>query len=215
LGYTNSNNGYSFYFMPSQSHCLAVKFLTAVAIAILSYGMWTFINIRRQAARNEAQAADCIVVLGAAQYNGRPSPVLKARLDHAAHLFRQGLATHIITTGGFGPDKRFSEAGTARDYLIRHGIPGVAIEADPSGETTLQSARTVKSKLDQGNYKSCILVSDGFHLFRSKAIFARQGITVFASPAPGSPIENSRGARWWYSLREVFVYTAFRVGIRI
>jgi uncharacterized SAM-binding protein YcdF (DUF218 family) len=201
--------------MPWQSHRLAVRVLAALAIAILACGTWTFINIRHQAARNEAQVADCIVVLGAAQYNGRPSPVFRARLEHAAELFRQGLAPHIITTGGFGPDKRYSEAGSARDFLIRHGIPGTAIEADPSGETTLQSARTVKSRLDQGNYKSCILVSDGFHLFRSKAIFSREGITVFASPAPGSPIENSRSARWWYSLREVFVYTAFRVGIRI
>jgi len=171
--------------------------------------------IRKQASQDEAQRADCIVVLGAAQYNGRPSPVLRARLDHAMVLFRQGLAPRIITTGGYGPDRRFSEAGVARDYLLRRGIPESVVEADAIGETTVQSAASVEHRMAKEGLRSCILVSDGFHLFRCKSIFARRGVSVYASPDPESPIENSAGAQIGHSLREVLVYTALKLGVSI
>lgn len=189
--------------------------LGLLVVVIIMYGLTIYSAIRGQATRDEARSSDCIVVLGAAQYNGRPSPVLKARLDHTVNLYNRKLAPRIITTGGYGLDKRFTEAGAAREYLMKRGVPAAAIEVDPNGETTLQSVRSVKERLTQEGFRSCIVVSDGFHLFRSKAIFAYEGILVYPSPAPGSPIENSPAARFWHSLREVFVYCAFRLGIHI
>jgi len=185
------------------------------AIVIVAYGVSIYFAVREQASRDEAQLSDCIVVLGAAQYNGRPSPVLKARLDHTVDLFNKKLAPRIITTGGYGLDKKFTEAGAAREYLVKHGVPATSIEVDPNGETTFQSVRSVKGRLQSEGVRSIIVVSDGFHLFRSKAIFAHEGILVYPSPAPGSPIENSPGARFWHSLREVLVYFVYRLGIHI
>lgn len=202
--------------MTGQSKRLVVRVLLGLlAIVIVAYGVSIYSAIRRQASRDEAQLSDCIVVLGAAQYNGRPSPVLKARLDHSVDLFNRKLAPRIITTGGYGLDKKFTEAGAAREYLVKRGVPAASIEVDPNGETTLQSVRSVKERLQHEGVRSCIVVSDGFHLFRSKAIFAHEGILVYPSPAPGSPIENSPVARFWHSLREVLVYFAYRLGIHI
>ena len=185
------------------------------AIVIVAYGVSIYSAVREQASRDEAQVSDCIVVLGAAQYNGRPSPVLKARLDHTVDLFNRKLAPRIITTGGYGLDKKFTEAGAAREYLVKHGVPATSIEVDPNGETTFQSVRSVKGRLRSEGVRSIIVVSDGFHLFRSKAIFAHEGILVYPSPAPASPIENSPVARFWHSLREVLVYLVYRLGIHI
>ncbi|HEX9153974.1 MAG TPA: YdcF family protein [Nitrospira sp.] len=185
------------------------------AIVIVAYGVSIYYAVREQASRDEAQLSDCIVVLGAAQYNGRPSPVLKARLDHTVDLFNRKLAPRIITTGGYGLDKKFTEAGAAREYLVKHGVPATSIEVDPNGETTFQSVRSVKGRLQSEGVRSIIVVSDGFHLFRSKAIFTHEGILVYPSPAPGSPIENSPVARFWHSLREVLVYFVYRLGIHI
>jgi uncharacterized SAM-binding protein YcdF (DUF218 family) len=201
--------------MTGQSKRVVWVMLGLLAIVIVAYGVSVYAAIREQASRDEAQLSDCIVVLGAAQYNGRPSPVLKARLDHTVDLFNRKLAPRIITTGGYGLDKKFTEAGAAREYLVKHGVPVASIEVDPNGETTLQSVRSVKERLQHEGVRSCIVVSDGFHLFRSKAIFAHEGILVYPSPAPGSPIETSPVARFWHSLREVLVYIAYRLGIHI
>jgi uncharacterized SAM-binding protein YcdF (DUF218 family) len=202
--------------MTGQSKRVGIRLLWGLLVVVISlYGLSIYSAIRRQATRDEARISDCIVVLGAAQYNGRPSPVFKARLDHTVNLFNKKLAPRIITTGGYGLDKKYTEAGAGREYLVKRGVPAAAIEVDPNGETTLQSVRSVKERLTQEGVRSCIVVSDGFHLFRSKAIFAHEGILVYASPAPGSPIENSQVARFWHSLREVFVYCVYKLGIHI
>jgi uncharacterized SAM-binding protein YcdF (DUF218 family) len=201
--------------MRRRSKRVLLSLLLLVFLAVSGYFISVYLSIRQEAVHDQAQVSDCIVVLGAAQYNGRPSPVLRARLDHALDLYTRSFAPRIITTGGYGLDKRYTEAGAAKDYLVRRGVPAAAIEADPRGETTVQSIRSVKGRMLNEGIKSCILVSDGFHLFRSRAIFLEEGINVYPSPAPASPIENSAVARFWHSLREVFVYTAFRLGIRI
>lgn len=175
------------------------------------YGIVTFNAIRRQAIVDEARPADCIVVLGAAQYNGRPSPVLKARLDHTLELFDEKMAPRIITTGGYGGDRKFSEAGVGKEYLVKHGVPPDAVEADSHGDTTLESVRSVKPRLALDQAKSCIVVSDGFHLFRCKALFAHEGLVAYTSPAPDSPIESSATSRFWHSLREVFVLSLIHI----
>lgn len=190
------------------------RLISGLTLLFLGYVVILYSWIRSQANVDQARPAEFLVVLGAAQYNGRPSPVLKARLDHAATLFSKRMATHIVTTGGHGLDKNYTEAGVARDYLIKLGVPGSAIQAEVSGDTTLQSLRSVQKLLHAAEAHSCVVVSDGFHLFRVRSILADEGIEAYLSPAPGSPIENSAVARFGHSLREVFVYTAYELHIR-
>ncbi len=184
---------------------------------LLSLGLeWSLYRaIRRQARNDEARPAAAIVVFGAAEYNGEPSPVLKARLDHALELSSRGLAPILITTGGSGGDRRFTEAGVARDYLIQQGVAADTIISDSRSHTTYESVRATTQILEQRHVHDCIAVSDGFHLFRIKLMFRALGITAYASPAPESPIEDDPAERTLYSLREVMDTTAWRLGLRI
>ena len=191
------------------------RLLGVLLLGIIAYEGSIYFAIREQAGRDEARPSDCIIVLGAAQYNGHPSPVLKSRLDHVIELFRRGLAPRILTTGGAGRDKKYSEAGVSKEYLVKHGIPAEVIDVDPVGGTTYESVLSIKQNFGGGRIMTCIVVSDGFHLFRSKALFAHEGIVVYPSPAPDSPIESSLSDRIWYSVREVFIYTAFRLGLHV
>src|SRR5688500_8955309 len=93
-----------------------------ILVSIGGYWIYLYREIRSSAVREEAKVSDVIIVLGAAQYNGRPSKILKARLDHALHLYNRGFAKAIITTGGYGPDPNFSEAQVATEYLVKHGV---------------------------------------------------------------------------------------------
>lgn len=170
--------------------------------------------VRRQAGRDEARAADAIVVFGAAQYNGTPSPVFKARLDHAFDLEERGLAPLIITTGGSGGDPHFTEGGVGRDYLIQRGVAVEKIVAETQSGTTYQNVRAVARLLRQRRAKSLIAVSDGFHLYRIKLMCSSEDLTAFASPAPASPIEADPINRTLHSLREAFVSSLWYVGFR-
>jgi uncharacterized SAM-binding protein YcdF (DUF218 family) len=171
-------------------------------------------SIRWQATHDEARAADAIVVFGAAQYNGTPSPVLKARLDHVLELEDLGLAPLVITTGGSGGDPHFTEADVGRDYLIQQGVAENKILSEPTSDTTYQSVKAVAAILRQRNKKTCIAVSDGFHLFRVKLMFNALGITAYGSPAPDSPIEADSFLRTVHSLREAFISSLWYIGIR-
>jgi uncharacterized SAM-binding protein YcdF (DUF218 family) len=152
------------------------------------------------------------VVFGAAEYNGIPSPVFRARLDHAFELEERGLAGIVLTTGGRGGDRHFTEAGVGRDYLIQRGVAEVKVISESQSETTLASIRAVTRLLKERGAYSCIAVSDGFHLFRIKQMFAAEGITVYASPTPDSPIESEPYLRTLHSLREMIVTTCWRLG---
>ena len=170
--------------------------------------------IREQAVKDEARAADAIVVFGAAQYNGTPSPVLKARLDHAFDLEEQGLAPLVITTGGMGGDPKFSEAGVGRDYLVQMGMAEEKIILDERSETTFESIQAVAHLLRQRHAKNCIAVSDGFHLYRIKQMFKAVGITAYGSPDPESPIETIAFGRALYSLREALSTSLWYLGYK-
>ena len=170
--------------------------------------------IRSQATRDEAQPADAIVVFGAAQYNGTPSPVFKARLDHAFDLEERGLAPLVITTGGSGGDPTFTEAGVGRDYLVQQGMAQKKILADPHSETSYESVEAATRLLHQRHATTCIAVSDGFHLYRIKLMFRAAGITAYGSPAPASPIEAQPWDRTIYSLREMVSSTLWTLGYR-
>src|SRR6266542_6183813 len=119
-----------------QMRSLFRKALVTSILALLSYLIYVSIQIGRQSTLDEAHPADVILVLGAAEYRGRPSPVLKARLDHALTLYHKGMASILITTGGAGGDPDYTEGGVGRSYLIEHGVPSEGIIVEPEGETT-------------------------------------------------------------------------------
>lgn len=135
--------------------------------------------------------ADAIVVLGAAQYNGRPSPVLKARLDHAATLFRDGLAPTVIVTGGIGRGDRMSEATVGHRYLVAAGLPAAAVVVEPDGRSTAESMARVAAWLSGRELRSAVLVSDPFHALRLRFEARRVGIAARTSPTRTSPISAS------------------------
>ena len=175
------------------------------------YGGVIYSRIRASAVTDGARQADAIIVLGAAQYNGRPSPVLQARLDHAYDLFERGYASIIITTGGFGPDPNFSEAHVGARYLSERGIHPSQIVTEQGSGTTYDSVQASARLMHANGWKKALVVSDGFHLYRVKQIFADSRIDALTSPAPGSPIEVAPSSRLWYSLREVVLLSAYRL----
>lgn len=191
--------------------------MLALVAALLGAG-WAerslYEAIRAQAVRDEAQPAGAIVVFGAAEYNGVPSPVFKARLDHAFDLEERGLALLVITAGGSGGDPRFTEGAVGRDYLIQQGMAEDKIITDTQSDTTYENVRAVAQILSQRHARSCIAVSDGFHLYRIKLMLHALGITAFASPAPDSPIEADPFQRTVHSLRETLIVTLWYLGIR-
>ena len=166
-------------------------------------------KIMRSAGTDEARSADAIVVLGAAEYSGRPSPVYRARLDHAYELFKQGLAPVVITTGGAGNDPHFSEGQVGRDYLESHGIPDPNLIAETQGGDTEQSAERVAVILHTNGMRSCVLVSDAYHMFRAKQMMSAQGITVYVSPRPDSVPKTAFG-RFLGALRESISYLLYK-----
>jgi uncharacterized SAM-binding protein YcdF (DUF218 family) len=181
-----------------------------ILVAFLIYGVYIYGQIRDWAVRDDVHPADAIVVLGAAQYNGRPSPVLKARLDHALDLYRKGYARTIITTGSYGPDPNFSEAQVSTKYLVQHGVDISNIITDQGGGSTYDSIDAASGLLKAKGWKTALVVSDGFHLYRVKRMFTDKGIIAYTSPAPNSPIEVEASQRFWHSLREVVLFSAYR-----
>jgi len=191
------------------------KILAALGVSLLvtlAYGAWTYAEVRLQAGRDEAETADAIIVMGAAQYNGAPSPVLRARLDHARSLFARGYANIIVTTGGYGPDPNFSEAHVGARYLSNHGVDASQIMTEQGSGSTHATVLAAARLMHSHGWTRAIVVSDGFHLYRLKRMFEANGIEAHASPAPASVIESSPSTRAWFSLREVLLVTVYRLG---
>src|SRR5438128_338194 len=185
-------------------------FAFALLIVLSVYWAYLYFQIRDWAGRDEARKADAIVVLGAAQYNGRPSPVLKARLDHAYDLYRKEYAHVIIATGGYGPDPNFSEDQVGTNYLVQRGVGIGNIVTEQGSGTTYDSIRAASNLIHAKGWKSVLVVSDGFHLFRVKKMFVDNGIIAYTSPAPNSPIEGAASQRFWHSVREVVLFSVYR-----
>src|SRR3989440_9158939 len=153
------------------------------------------------AARDQATTADAIVVLGAAQYNGRPSPVFRARLDHAAALYQRGFAPVVLVTGGVGTRDTLSESEVGRRYLVKAGLPDAAVLALPAGTSTSRSLDGVARWFGGRDSRRVLLVSDGFHMLRLQIIATRLGLAAFTSPAPNSPIRANprRNAAYFFA----------------
>jgi uncharacterized SAM-binding protein YcdF (DUF218 family) len=166
---------------------------TALVAAVILYGR-----------RDEAQQADAIIVLGAAQYVGRPSPVLRARLDHAVTLWERGLARRLVLTGGTGMGDTISEAAVGRRYVLQRGVPTDAILLENEGMTTSQSLRGVANLLAENEDKRVILVSDPFHMLRLSILARRMGLRPYPSPTRTSPISANTLERWKYVMSESF-----------
>ena len=161
--------------MPSRPSLLSRLVLSALVIAAAVW-VWSVVAVYAASRRDEARPAEAIVVLGAAQYVGRPSPVLKARLDHALALWRRQLAPRIVFTGGTGDGDTTSEAAVGRNYALRHGVPDSAILLESHGRTTSESMQAVASLLHDRGLARVILVSDGFHMRRLAIIARRTGL---------------------------------------
>src|SRR5580692_4601055 len=170
-------------------------------------------QIRLQSTVDEARPADVIVVLGAAEYRGRPSPVLEARLNHALFLYLQNLAPRILTTGGKGGDPSFTEGEVAHAYLARHGVPSEAILVESEGETTVQSIAAAAEIMRRMNLRSCIVVSDGYHIYRVKKMLESQGMSVYGSPRPAEPKQDWH--QEWLYFRQAVAYGLWRIGIPV
>ena len=179
-------------------------FRIAAAIAAVLLAAWaiSMVLVDRVGQRDEAQKADAIVVLGAAQYVGRPSPVLRARVDHAVALWKRGLAPTLILTGGTGVGDTTSEAAVARKYAMSRGVPDRAIVVEIKGRTTSESMRAVARIMDDREQNSVILVSDPFHMLRLSILARRFGLEPYTSPTRTSPITSNREENWKYLVSE-------------
>jgi uncharacterized SAM-binding protein YcdF (DUF218 family) len=169
-------------------------------LLVLAYTTW---RIWEQGAHDDARPADAIVVLGAAQYNGVPSPIYRARLDHAIQLYEEGLAPEIVMTGGKLPGDKTTEADAGRAYAIAKGVPGDAILVEDQGRTTLESLRTVGDMLRDRDLRTAVFVSDRPHMLRVLRIARDQGIDAFGSPTRTSPIDSSPSERLRATIHEV------------
>jgi len=176
------------------------------ALGLLMVGAWllSLAGVMFWERRDTARPAAAIVVLGAAQYVGRPSPVLRARLDHAIELWRRGLAPRMIFTGGFGDHDTTSEAAVGQRYAIGRGVPPRAILIENRGRSTAASLLEVAALMEAEPSRRVILVSDPFHMLRLWILARRFGMTPFSSPTRTSPISLTRYGEWKYVLGESF-----------
>jgi uncharacterized SAM-binding protein YcdF (DUF218 family) len=181
---------------------IARRVLTIIVVAMFVLWASSAAAVLVWSSRDEAQPAQVIVVLGAAQYAGKPSPVLRARLDHALDLWDRHLASLLILTGGTGAGDTTSEAAVGRNYARKHGVPDSAILVENEGRTTSESMRAVAGMLEVRGLQTALLVSDPFHMLRLRILARRFGFTPYTSPTQTSPISPNRGERWKYIFSE-------------
>ena len=175
---------------------LLLVLVAAWALCLASIHLW--------GRRDETPRSDAIVVLGAAQYDGRPSPVLRARLDHAIDLYEAGVAPVIIMTGGQAPGDTVSEAVVSRRYAVRRGVPADAILMERGGMTTVESMEAVGRLMRSREMHSAVLVSDPFHMLRLKLLARQVGFRGYTSPTRTSPISRNRAEERKHLVRESF-----------
>jgi len=187
--------------------------ILAVVIAFAASIAYVSVRIERQSTRDEARKADVILVLGAAEYRGRPSQVLRARLDHALELYQQKLAPLLLTTGGAGGDPVFTEGGVGRSYLIGHGVPPEAIIVENEGETTVESTAMAAEIMRRMGLHSVIVVSDGYHIYRVKRMLQLRGLAVYGSPRKERTPEGLRED--WNYVKQAIGYLMWRAGLAV
>jgi len=183
--------------------------LMVLVIATLGWCRWVYVQIEHYASQDQAAPADAIAVFGAAEYDGHPSPVFRARLDHAESLYNRGIAPLIIILGGQGGDQ-FSEGAVGQQYLIGAGVPESDTIAETESTSTDQSVRRLAVIARTNGLHRIVVVSDGAHLFRIHQICAANGLDVLTSPRPRVPIEGKTGETERIE-HEIASYTLWRL----
>jgi uncharacterized SAM-binding protein YcdF (DUF218 family) len=179
---------------------ITISIFLVIAAVLAGAGLMGAIYV--QARSDQTRPVDAIVVLGAAQYNGRPSPILQARLDEALAAYREGVAPLIVVTGGRQTGDQFTEAEASRDYLVDHGVPEEDILLENKAHNSWQSMQGAAELLKDRNLSKVLLVSDGFHLFRVKMMAKDLGLEPFGRPAIDSPIQKNSSREFSYAVRE-------------
>jgi uncharacterized SAM-binding protein YcdF (DUF218 family) len=196
----------------STSHPLR-RLLLAILIIVAGGFLLLTARVMREGWIDQPHRADCILVLGAAEYSGRPSPVYRARLDHAYTLFQERMAPLIITSGGAGKDPTYSEGQVGRDYLIARGVPEANLIAETQADNTDESTQRAAVIMRRNGLNSVLLVSDAYHMFRAKRMMQRQGFTAYISPRPES-VPKTLWGRFLAASREAFSYLLYRAHVR-
>jgi len=193
---------------------LALRGLAVVVlVAVLVVG-WTALRVWRTGLGDARPRSDAVVVEGAAQYDGRPSAVLEARLEHALALYRAGVAPRVVTVGGNRVGDRFTEAGTGRTWLLEHGVPAGDVVAVEEGSDTLLSLRAAARLLDLRGWHRVVLVTDPWHELRSRAIARDLGLAAESSPVTVGPSTRGAGTQLRYIGRETVAYLYYRASGR-
>jgi len=188
---------------------VVVVLLLALAVGLLGWCRWVYVQIESYAGQDQAAPSDAIGVFGAAEYDGRPSPVYRARLDHALALYHRGIAPLIITLGGNGGDQ-YNEGAVGREYLMGMGVPEEAIIAETESRNTEESARRIAVIARANGLRRLVIVSDGTHLFRIHEICAADCLDVLTSPRPREEVEG--GSQETERIEhEILSYTAWRM----
>lgn len=186
--------------------------ILVVVLAVLAYPLWLGFRVWDQSHDDEVYRADAIVVLGAAQYNGTPSPVFRARLDHALYLYNEDLADKIIVTGGKRAGDRFTEAGAGAQYLIEGDVPPEAILAESLGTTTYESLREARKLAASNEIETALFVSDPLHSERIKRMATDLGFReAYTSPADYTRLARSRQTKLKELLHEVLSLLAYQL----
>ena len=189
---------------------LVTRIVAAAVLAVALLVTSTPLAIWWTARQDSRPRSDAIVVLGSAQYNGVPSSIFEARLEHAIALYEDGVAPVIVTVGGKADGDRFAEAEAGRDYLAGSGIPGEALLAVPEGGDTLESIRALSaSSMDRG-WSSVVLVSDPWHAMRAERMAEDAGLDAASSPTRQGPAVRTRDTQFRYILRETAAYLLYR-----
>jgi uncharacterized SAM-binding protein YcdF (DUF218 family) len=192
---------------------LFLKLVALVVVAAIAYPAWLAFRIWEQTRNDEVHSADAIVVLGAAQYDGEPSPVFRARLDHAARLYTEDLAPLIMVTGGRAPGDRFSEAEVGEEYLFsEHDVPYDVVTGETEGTTTLESMENIASVAEERNVDSVLLVTDPLHSMRVKRMALDLGFDeAYASWVSYAALNRSRETKVEELMHEVAAMLAYQV----
>jgi len=167
-----------------------MRLIVAGGLAVVLVAGFATARIWQQGATDERRPVDAIVVLGAAQYDGRPSPVFEARLEHAVALWKEGIAPWFVVTGGKLPGDRTTEAAVAREYAIANGVPESAILGEDEAHNTLDSLATIAGQMQERNLRSAVIVSDPTHMLRALRIADDLGLEAWGSPTTTSPIAD-------------------------
>jgi uncharacterized SAM-binding protein YcdF (DUF218 family) len=186
------------------------RVLGSAVLAVVLVVVSTALAIWWNARQDSRPVSDAIVVLGSAQYNGVPSSIFEARLEHAVRLYEDGVAPVIVTVGGKATGDQFTEAEAGRDYLANAGIPADALLAVPEGVDTLQSMRAVAAAFDERGWASAVLVTDPWHAMRAERMAEDAGMEAESSPTRQGPAVQTRATQFRYILRETAAYLLYR-----